>query len=142
MIRVVLDTNVLVSAFLYPKSRVASILDHAGSRFEWLVSSYLLDEVSSVLARARMQKKYPGRVVAPVRDTYLAMIRSVATVVAVTSRVRGVVRDPKDDPILACAVDGEADYLVTGDRHLLQLKEYEKVQIVTPEEFLQILQRL
>jgi predicted nucleic acid-binding protein len=51
----------------------------------------------------------------------------------------GVTRDPKDDPLVACAVEGAADYLVSGDRDLLDLGETENIRMVTPREFVEIL---
>jgi predicted nucleic acid-binding protein len=54
-----------------------------------------------------------------------------------------VPNDPKDDPIVATAVAGGADYLVTGDRrHLLVLREYEGIQMISPRDFLKILEAL
>jgi predicted nucleic acid-binding protein len=52
-----------------------------------------------------------------------------------------VTRDPKDDAVVACAQEGEADYIVSGDQDLLVLEEYGDVQIVSPREFLEILER-
>ncbi len=65
-------------------------------------------------------------------------VRETARMVEVKTEL-SVVKDAKDNPILACAVDRNADYLVTGDPHLLQLRVYEEIQIVTPDEFLKIL---
>ncbi len=100
-----------------------------------------MSEVEVVLGRKHIQTKYQSRVTQGQRAQYLQELRVLAEVVQVQTELH-VVSDPKDNPVLACAVDGKANFLVTRDRHLLQLKEYEKVQIVTPEEFLQILQRL
>lgn len=50
----------------------------------------------------------------------------------------GVTRDPKDDPVVACAVEGQADYIVSGDQDLLVLGEYEGVQVVTPRRFVEL----
>lgn len=52
----------------------------------------------------------------------------------------GVCRDPKDDKFLACAIEGEADYLVSGDQDLLAIGSYQGIQIVKPAQFLNILQ--
>jgi predicted nucleic acid-binding protein len=60
--------------------------------------------------------------------------------VPITAEVRGVATRPEDDLTLATAVSAEADYLVTGDRQLLALADYEGVQIISPREFLTILE--
>lgn len=60
-------------------------------------------------------------------------------VVAAPRDLSGITRDPKDDPIVACAVAGQADYVVSGDQDILVLGSYEGVQMVTAVEFVQIL---
>ncbi len=141
MIRAVLDANVLVSASIRPRGKSDRILRQAGDAFFLLTSEFILSEVEVALGRKHIQAKYQSRVTQEQRTQYLQELRVLAEAVQVQTELH-VVSDPKDNPVLACAVDGRANFLVTGDRHLLRLKEYEKVRIVTPEEFLQILQRL
>jgi len=69
------------------------------------------------------------------------MIPSIAMTIAVKSVVSAVTQDAKDNPILACGVDGMADYVVTGDRHLLDMVEFEGISLVTPAQFLEVLNR-
>ncbi len=67
----------------------------------------------------------------------IAGLRAKAHVVEGTFEVFAVAKDPKDNPVLACAVEGHADFLVTDDRkHLIPLKEYQSVRIVNPPFFL------
>jgi predicted nucleic acid-binding protein len=54
-------------------------------------------------------------------------------------KIEGVARDPEDDKLLACAVEGRADYLVSGDKDLLVLQEYAGVQVISPAQFVKIL---
>ncbi len=138
--RVVLDTNVLVSAAIKKAAKSDYILRQAPERYELLTSDFILSEVADVLPRKHIQKKYSSMRDAGVRRRFTSTIRNVATVVEVRSHLR-VVDDSKDDAILACAVDGKADYLVTNDTHLLKLGAYEDVQIVTPDQFLEILKK-
>ncbi len=70
---------------------------------------------------------------------FFEMIRQQSEIVETDVVIDSTSRDIKDDPVLASAADGHADYIVTGDRDLLVLGEYEGIQIVTPEQFLQIL---
>lgn len=53
--------------------------------------------------------------------------------------LQGICRDPKDDIFIACAVEGEADYIVTGDKDLLDMDEYQGIKIIRPEEFVAVL---
>jgi uncharacterized protein len=139
MIRAVLDTNVLVSAEIKKEGKPNQILRQV-DKFEWLTSEYILGELARVLLRKHIQTKYHKQATAQERSRYEGLIRSEATLVAVTTEASGVPRDVKDNPVLACAKDGQATHIVTGDRHLLQLDAYEGIQIVTPEQFLHILE--
>jgi putative PIN family toxin of toxin-antitoxin system len=140
MIRAVLDTNVLVSAAIKKEGKPDRILRQAVARFEWLTSEFILAEITEVLTRRHLQRGYPRQLTAENRALYLAMIRSTAQIVEVGEEIPSVVNDPEDNPVLACAVCGQADYLVTGDPHLLKLGTYEGVKMITPAQFLKILE--
>ena len=134
--RAVADTNVLVSALLSPRGAPARFLRaaHEGA-FTLITSPYVLDELVAVLARPYVRKvaRLGPVEIAEAR----AAIEAMAKVVEGTHAVTGVLRDEKDHPILACALEGGADWLVTGDRrHLLPLKRFGRIQIVTPAAFL------
>lgn len=131
MIRAVLDTIVLVSAEITKGGKPGQILRRA-DRFEWLTSEYILRELAQVLARPHILAKFPKPATRKARSRYEKLIRAETTIVNVTTAVTAVSADLKDNPILACAKDGEADYVVTGDRHLLALGAFEGIKIVTP----------
>jgi putative PIN family toxin of toxin-antitoxin system len=140
MRRATLDTNQLVSAFLYPQGKPGQIL-HAWqeSRFVLVLSPAILAEARDVLQRPRLRKKFSYTLDAV--DEYLTNLKQAADVILGAMVVKNVSPDPDDDFILACAKEGRADYLVTGDvKHLLVLKEYEGIQIITATEFLNRLQ--
>lgn len=139
MIRAVLDTNVLVSAEIKPEGNSGKILRRL-DQFEWLVSEYILAELTRVLSRRHIQTKYRKHASPQARARYTALIRAEALVISVSSEVAAVPKDLKDNPILACAIDGQADYIVTGDSHLLELGTYQGIQIVTPANFLRTLE--
>ena len=141
MIRAVLDTNVLVSAEIKPEGNPNQILRRL-DQFEWLTSEYILTELTQVLSRKHIQAKYQKQAAAKAQARYIDLIRAEAIVISVTTEVTAVSKDLKDNPILGCAVDGKAEYVVTGDKHLLELEAYEEIRIVTPSEFLEILSRL
>lgn len=70
------------------------------------------------------------------------MLNEISTFVTVQNVENVITIDPPDNIVLACAVEGGADYLVSGDLHFLNLKEYRNVKMVTPAQFLEILKSL
>jgi putative PIN family toxin of toxin-antitoxin system len=132
----VLDTNVLVSGVLSPRGAPGRILEafRAGA-FVLVTSAYILDEFVDVLARPKL-RRLAGRLTATEIAAARAAIASRSRVVRGDLKLAGVLRDPKDHPVLACAIEGQADYLVTGDkRDLLPLGRFGGVIIIAPSVF-------
>ncbi len=132
--RTVLDTNVLVSGTIVRHGFPARILASAVSgRIRVLVSPYLLAESLAVAQCPHIAKKYtklPDRL-----DIIRRFIQANALSVS-PSPINPVIRDdPKDDAILACASEGKAHYIVSGDEHLLQLGDYQGIKILSPRDF-------
>jgi hypothetical protein len=140
MIRAVLDVNVLVSAAIKKDGKPDRVLRQAVARFEWLTSEFILAEVAEVFTRKHLQTKYQAQLTPKKRTRYLAIIRSTAKMIEIGKEMPSVLTDSEDNYILACAVYGKADYLVTGDLHLLKLGAFEGIKIVTPAQFLEILE--
>lgn len=138
MLRAVLDTNVLVSALLSSSGIPAQILARSGE-YQLLISDVLLDEVRDVLSRKRIRRKYPLTDDDVVR--FVALVGVAAEFVALDlSRVENVIEnDPPDNLILATAVQGRADMLVSGNVHFLQLDSHAGIGMVTPAAFLSAL---
>ena len=134
MTRVVLDTNVIVSALHYPQSRLAKILAlvHA-RRIDLSISPFILDEVEGVLIQKfgwpRDSAHEAGQ-----------LMRSMAVVVVDPEEAIAIIKENDDDNrILECAVEGKADFLVTGDKeHLLPLRNFRGIRIVSPAAFLDL----
>ena len=138
--RVVLDTNVIVSRFLSTKGAPARILDRWEARaFKLVLSEPILAEYHRILGYKSLRIRH--HLSAERIETAIAKIRRSGTIVDPTERVRAVRDDPKDDIFLECAVAGEADYIVSGDAHLLSLREYDGIQILSPAMFLDVLKR-
>ncbi|MBI4360307.1 putative toxin-antitoxin system toxin component, PIN family [Candidatus Micrarchaeota archaeon] len=126
--RVVLDTNILVSATQWDGSEAdKKIRALHKTHATLLVSKEILEELQSVLHR---DFEYQTR---EVQDA-TSRVTALTNIVAVTTVIHAVKDDPEDDKVLACAVDGHATHILTYDRHLLKLKEFRGIQIIRPEE--------
>lgn len=136
MLRAVPDTNILVSALISPDGNSAKIGARM-SEFVSCTSEIILKELVRVLHYDRVYKKYD--LTEALISQYLQKLRKSQLVVAGAYEVRGVVSDPDDDMFIACALEAGADYIISGDPHLLNLKHYRDIQIVTPKAFLEIL---
>jgi putative PIN family toxin of toxin-antitoxin system len=132
--RVVADTNVLVSGSLVSVGAPARIIQAARDRRIALVSCpLLLAEYADVMGRPHIAKKY--REAARVGQATLEFLRVKATLVAAIPQQRIVPDDPDDDVVIACAVEGKARYVVTGDPHLQRLGEHAGIRILSPRQF-------
>lgn len=138
MPKAVLDTNILVSALITPRGTPGRIVQawRDGS-FELITSPSLLEELREALHRPKIAHRYH---LSP-KDLHdlLALLAGTAIVVSGTASVSEVLADPDDVAVLACAVDGQADYLVTGDGDLLRLKTHKGIKIIRPSAFLRVL---
>jgi putative PIN family toxin of toxin-antitoxin system len=134
--RVVLDANQFVNAVLVPVGRPAQILQawRAG-HFELVLSPAILAEVHRVLLYPRLQRKHGWGEVQV--DDFLAGITSAVTLTPGTLSVQAILDDPTDDKYVACALEAGAEYIVSGDKHLIQLQSYQGVEIVTPAFFIE-----
>lgn len=134
--RVVVDANVLARFVLTPGGFSARLLEALkGGDFVLVTSEAILDEVAALLARPRVQRygPYPHD---EIRDA-IDGLRGRGDVVAGRYQVFAAADDPKDNHVLAAALEGSADFVVTDDRkHLLPLKHYHRIQIVSVPDFL------
>jgi len=136
MIQAVLDVNVLVSGFPAERGVPAELIDRWLDReFGLVLSEHILDGVARAWKNAYYRTRYQG----DEPRQALALLRARATMVIPVSTVRGVAEDDEDDLVLATAVAGTASHLVTGDRHLRKVEQYQGVSILTPREFIALL---
>jgi putative PIN family toxin of toxin-antitoxin system len=137
----VLDSTVLVSAFLTPGGAADALLDQAkGGRFLCVLSEDIVAETTRVLLeRPHIRQRY-SYTDADVQE-YAQGLRQAAFLVSALPSISGVVRDPNDDMILACAAGASAAHVVTRDPDLLSLETYKGIAIVAPEAFLALLRR-
>jgi len=138
--RVVLDANVIVSALINPQGAPAQVFDAWRSeRFQLLMSPAILEEMGRVLRYPKIAT-YHGWSEERLR-TWLEDLARLALMTPGRLTLAVIQDDPPDNRYLECAVEGEAAYLVSGDRALLSLGTYQGIQIVSPRGFLEVLQQ-
>jgi hypothetical protein len=135
--RAVLDTNVIVSAVLIRRGNERRILDAwRGGAFDLVLSPPLLEELGRVLSYPRIRD---ARWMTDAEVVELLEVLAAGGIVVEGRPDVSASRDPSDDVFLAAAVEGRAEYLVTGDRDLLTLESYRRVSIVRPAAFITVL---
>jgi putative PIN family toxin of toxin-antitoxin system len=135
MLRAVLDTNVIVSGTISSSGTPFEVLEAwRHRRFTLVTSPVILGEAERVFEYPRIKKAYG--LDAEIVDQIVARFTKYAIVTPGELAVREIEDDPADDMFLACAIEGEADFIVTGDRHLLGVGSYRSVSIMGPRSFL------
>lgn len=130
-LRCVIDTNTLVSSILIASSipdRAVKLTRHSGII---LISVATIEELQKVMNRPKFDKYVDPEI----RSEFIVQLTQQAELVEINEPIIAC-RDPKDDKFLEVAVNGKADYLITGDRDLLVLHPYRDIQILTPADFL------
>jgi len=128
-VKAVFDTNVLLAAFI-TEGICSKILVRGRKRqFHLILCPVILREFERVLIKKFSITRNEARSILQI------VSEAMHSVVSPSQSVQGICRDPDDDSILACALEAGADYLVTGDVDLLELKIFKGIRIVTPREF-------
>ena len=131
--RFVVDTNVLVSALLMKKSVARDCLDKAKESGEILLSLEVIEELYDVLGRPAFDRYIDE----DDRIRFLNLLVKESTLVEITEKIKEC-RDPKDDKFLELAVNGKADFIISGDGDLQVLHPFRKISIVSPRDFLEV----
>ena len=131
--RVVVDTNILVSFAIRPNSDFEKIFDHIAAHGVSLVSDDTVAELFDVLSREKFRKYIP----LDQSIDYVEWYAGISERVLVTEHVVAC-DDPKDDKFLSLAVAGKADCLIAGDRHLLDMVKFNDVPIYRPAQFIRL----
>ena len=129
--RLVFDTNVLVSALLLPDSKPRQVLDLALQEGRILLSFATLAELYDVLSRKRFRRYLNEEDI----RTFVAVLIREAEWVDANVRITAC-RDAKDNKFLELAVSGQATHIITGDSDLLTLNRFQGIEIVAPNAFL------
>lgn len=131
--RVVIDSNVLISRLLLPRSVTGRAVSRLVTQTQILVSDATLAELADVLSR----DKFNPYVSLDDRKEFFRRFARLAETVTVTSSVRAC-RDAKDDKFLELAVDGAAQFIVTGDKDLLALSPFRAMAVITSAQVLEL----
>jgi putative PIN family toxin of toxin-antitoxin system len=133
--KIVFDTNVLISALITTGKPKELFNKAAQGQIKLIISKSILKEFSQVAENPRI-RKYANE-----EDVigFVRVINRVAKIVNVTSQFKAVKEDPDDDIVVRTAFDGKANYIVTGDKHLLSLGTFRGIKILTADEMLTLL---
>jgi putative PIN family toxin of toxin-antitoxin system len=126
---VVLDTNVLIAA-LITEGICSKLLHRArAGEFSLISCPFIMQELRRILSKKfRLDQDEITSSMEPISE-------AISKVLEHSIKVKDVCRDADDDNIIACAVAAKAEYLVTGDSDLLDLKSYQGIKIITPRDF-------
>lgn len=130
MLRVVIDTNIIISALNFG-GKPRNVLELARKKkIQNIISSYIVNEVENVLTKKFNWQK-------DLTQETLKDIEKFSVFVKPLQIISVISYDP-DNRILECALEGQADFIISGDHHLTDLKTYQQIKIVRPVEFLEI----
>ena len=132
MLKVVIDTNVFISALYLPESRPAGVVLLARRRkIHNFISPQILKEVERIIKKKLLWDNAKTQ-------SAVRRIMNFSEEVQPQERLAIIADDP-DNRILECAVAGQADFIISGDHHLLDLENYHGIKIVTPARFLELI---
>lgn len=130
--KVVVDTNVLISGVFFGGVPARVLEAWRDRRIELVVSPEILEEYRRV--GEKLEQQFDGMSLGP----FLALLFTHAKIVEPSPLKRQISRDLDDDKFIACAVEGKCRYIISGDRDLLDLETFRKIRIVAPREFIDI----
>jgi putative PIN family toxin of toxin-antitoxin system len=137
VIRVTLDVNVLASGFPAEAGTPSKLIQRwTDLEYELVLSAHILDGLERTWQKPYFRLRYSSQRTGDA----LRLLRTAATIVVPDATVSGVGEDIEDDLVLATAVAGNADFLVTGDKHLQELGRFRGITILSPRQFLDWLQ--
>ena len=131
--RLTLDTNILVSATIAKGNEFNLLRLAKTGRYELVLSPHILVEFKSVISRSKFEFTKQQ-----VDGVFLEVI-GACRIILPKCRIEIIKEDPTDNRVLECAVEAEADYIVSGDRHLIELERYAKIPIIKAKQMLDII---
>jgi len=137
-LRVVLDANIFVSAVLKPQSDLANIFDLVKEdKIKLILSGDILSEIRAVLLYPKIRKRH-RRTLKEI-DNFIKRAARISIIAPGKMKVEEVKDDPEDNKYLSAALEMKADFIISGDRHLKNLKIFRGIRILDPSTFLKLI---
>jgi putative PIN family toxin of toxin-antitoxin system len=134
LLKIVVDANLFASGLIKPNSNPGRILELIRqNQVELVISPAIIKEIKRILLYPKIQKYH--RKTAQELDRYFDDLLIFAWTVEGSSKIDLIKDDPTDNKYLACALEGEADYIVSGDRHLLNIEVFKGIKVVNAKAF-------
>jgi hypothetical protein len=133
LLKIVLDTNILISAIVFggkPREILEQVI---AANLSLGISKPIIEELRDVLSRDKF--KYPASVI----HFIISQLEEEAQFVVPHEKLEIIERDDADNRILECAAEFEADFIITGDSHLLELKKFNNIRILKAVDFLEVI---
>jgi uncharacterized protein len=132
--KVVLDTNALISGLLWDGNEATIIEKAEKKEIQLLISPKILKELEGVLKREKFTKRLDDKEYTV--EKAVTKIALIATLIEPDININEIKEDPDDNRVLECAVYAKVDFIISGDNHLLSLKRYSGIDIITASEFI------
>jgi putative PIN family toxin of toxin-antitoxin system len=139
VLKVVIDTNQFISSIIIQKGPSAQLLQvWRNHYFILILSKNIIEEIKKVLYYPYIKEKY--NLQEQVIESLINLIEHEAIILSDSIKINVINDDPEDNKFLACSLEAEADYIISGDKHLLKLHHYKDIPIITVREFLRIIE--
>jgi putative PIN family toxin of toxin-antitoxin system len=129
-VRIVLDTNVLISALLFGGNPREILNKVIRGEITLCLSESIMTELGNVLQRSKFG--FPHTIV----NQIITELSAISELVLPLEKIQEIAADEADNHVLECGVEADVDYIVSGDSHLLKIGEFHSIQIVNPQQFL------
>ena len=138
--KIVLDTNVWLSAIFWNGEADKLVKNCINQKIELIISEDILSEIVEVLNKESKFQKYLKNRKQNIEDL-LRTIISISTLIQTKTKLEVVKADPKDNIILEAAIDAKVDYIISYDKHLLNMLEFRMIKILNPTEFTELIKK-
>lgn len=131
--KVILDTNVIVSGIFWKGASEKVLYAWADDKFKLVLSSGIITEIIKTLMNFKIKLPFDEILL------WLSILLWKAELVEPEERIDVIKDDPDDNKFIEAAIEGNANYIVSQDKHLLNIKEYRGIKIILPEEFIKVI---
>lgn len=133
MLKVVIDTNVFISGVLVEAGNPSLVIKawKRAQKYQLFITEEIIQEILKVMHRLNVN--------ADIIADWDKVIRKNAIFAVPARKIEAIKEDPSDNKFLECAVEAQADYIISGDKHLKKLVEFERIKIIDARRFLDIL---